>query len=733
MSALRLAPALTVPCLRRALALACAFCALSLGALLAAGSARAGSYWVYACGQYGNAVWGPSANTGAVRPSSHCPGSGLLVLSTGARVGAGAYARWAATAPGGLAITQISVPGYQLAVNEINQRRSGYGGGFFWAGGGQGVNHTETSYSSPRFSSPYVGFQVICGDASCAIGDASIQAGSIGLLVGEGNGPSVTADGSDNLWYRQGWARGSWPISFSASDPSGICGTQAVIDGQGLPGPAASPNPTVWQQCPQLTDTQAINTGLYPDGAMTLLYSARNAAGNVSSPAKTAYVDNATPTVALSPTRDVASSTGATQYVAANASAGPSGVAGMACSVDGVGQFYPGASAQIPVAGLGQHAITCVAANNALDVNGNPGTSAPASTTLSIRQPTADAISFGSRTLDALRCRRVTERIKVPGRVVTVRRRRHHKVVLVKIRRPGHLKTIRVRRCRPRTKTVIVRIHGHKHRERVVVLPHTIQLTTIRVRYGHSATISGWVGSTAGVPLPGQPVSIVTAPDNGSNAFTQAAAVTSAANGTWSAKLAPGPSRIAQANYGGSGASEPSSSGLVHLIVPASVKLLSVSPTRVAWGGTVRLTGQLLGGYLPAAGALVRLRIGQGSSRLTYGVKTHVTGDGRFTTSYTFGAGQASNRQSFYFEIESLPVGDYPYAPASSRRVSVLVGGHPAGTQHAPERPASKPKRPGRPYPVHKRHPPHKRHATHKRSSSPIRKHPAAKNEHGQR
>jgi len=683
-SALRLAPALTVPCVRRALALAGALCILSCGALLAAGSARAGSYWVYACGQYGNAVWGPSANTGAVRASSQCPGSGLQVVSSGARVGAGAYARWAATAPGGLSITQISVPGYQLGVSNINQRRSGYGGGFFWAGGGQGINHTESSYSSPRFSSPYAGFQVICGDASCAIGDASIQAGSIGLLAGESNGPSVTPDGSDNLWYRQGWARGSWPISFSASDPSGICGTQAVIDGQGLPGPAASPNPTVWQQCPQLTDTQAINTALYPDGAMTLLYSARNAAGNVSSPAKTAYVDNSTPTVALSPTRDVASTTGATQYVSANASAGPSGVAGMACSVDGVGQFYPGASAQIPVAGLGQHAITCVAANNALDVNGNPGTSAPASTTLSIRQPTADAISFGSRTLDALRCPRVTERIKVPGRVVTVRRRRHHKVVLVKIRRPGHLKTIRVRRCRPRTKTVIVRIHGHKHRERVVVLPHTIQLTTIRVRYGHSATISGWIGSTAGVPLPGQPVSIVTAPDNGSNAFTQAAAVTSAANGTWSAKLPPGPSRIAQANYGGSGVSEPSSSGLIHLIVPASVKLLSVSPTRVAWGGTVRITGQLEGGYLPPEGALVRLRIGIGRNVTTYGVKTHVTGSGRFTTSYTFGAGDPRHHQAFNFEIATLPVGDYPFAPADSGKVTVIVGGHPRGAARAP-------------------------------------------------
>jgi hypothetical protein len=113
------------------------------------------------------------------------------------------------------------------------------------------------------------------------------------------------------------------------------------------------------------------------------------------------------------------------------------------------------------------------------------------------------------------------------------------------------------------------------------------------------------------------------------------------------------------------------------VIVPAKVKLVRVSPSRVPWGGTVRITGQLLGGYLPAGGALVRLRIGQGSSYQTYGVQEHVTGGGRFTTTYTFGAGYARIFKSFWFQIATLPMGDYPYAPAASGRGSVLVGGHP--------------------------------------------------------
>ena len=56
-------------------------------------------------------------------------------------------------------------------------------------------------------------------------------------------------------------------------------------------------------------------------------------------------------------------------------------------------------------------------------------------------------------------------------------------------------------------------------------------------------------------------------------------------------------------------------SGQVTETVPAKVKLVRVVPRRVAWGGTVRITGQLVGGYLPSGGALVRLRIGLGRRR----------------------------------------------------------------------------------------------------------------------
>lgn len=216
---------------------------------------------------------------------------------------------------------------------------------------------------------------------------------------------------------------------------------------------------------------------------------------------------------------------------------------------------------------------------------------------------------------------------------------------------------------------------------RIVLLPHADRRVIRVVRHGQGATVSGWLGTATGVALGGQPVQILTAPDNGSNAFTPVTTATTAADGSWSARLPAGPGRLVEASFGGGPTAEPSTSGLARLVVPARVQLLAVTPSRVAWGGTVHLTGRLAGGYLPAAGALVRLRIGLGRAFTTYGVHEHVTGNGRFTTTYTFGAGQPSAYRRFWFQIASLPVGDYPYAPSNSRRVYVTVGGHPAGRQ----------------------------------------------------
>lgn len=222
-----------------------------------------------------------------------------------------------------------------------------------------------------------------------------------------------------------------------------------------------------------------------------------------------------------------------------------------------------------------------------------------------------------------------------------------------------------------------VRVRRHKT-IRVVVFPHFVTHEKLHVGHGKPAKVNGWLGLPDGTALAGQAVRILTAPDNGSGHFTQAAAAITGPDGSWSAVLPAGPSRLVEGAYAGAATLEPSVSSQVHIVVPAKVQLISVWPPRVAWGGTVRIVGKLDGGYLPPQGALVRLRLGEGSGYNTYGVEEHVTGNGRFTTTYTFGAGLPSVIRRFWFQIASLPMGgDYPWAPADSRKVSVIVGGHP--------------------------------------------------------
>jgi hypothetical protein len=222
---------------------------------------------------------------------------------------------------------------------------------------------------------------------------------------------------------------------------------------------------------------------------------------------------------------------------------------------------------------------------------------------------------------------------------------------------------------------VTVRRHGKKvHVKRteivrVVVPPHLVGTTTRRVAHGHGTTVSGWLGSTNLAPLAGQPVEVLTAPDNGQGAFTQAAIVTTGPDGFWTAHLPPGPSRLIEAQYPGGTTTEPTVSSPVRVVAPASVRL-HLRPRRTRWGGTIQITGSLRGGYIPPAGELVILRIGWpgGSTEIGH---LYASPDGRFHSTYTFLRGNGT--AAYRIWAASARESDYPYAPATSRRIAVTV------------------------------------------------------------
>lgn len=559
-----------------------------------------------------------------------------------------------------------------------------FGGDFYWSTSGALIHPGAGSVEFDNINAPLFGVNLVCERTTCDQNTyAEIELDQVTLTVHETTPPTFTSP--SGIWQSHGWIRGTWPLILSADSPSGVCLLTAHLDGDGLPGSTSSTDPSQWKQCNAAPINDPVNTLGYAQGAHTLTLAAYDAAALSSSLSKTVYIDNQQPTVSLSGPTD-APSTAGTQYVTATATAGPSGVAGISCSVDAApAQWYPSSTAQIPVTGVGEHQVQCTAQNNAVDAQGNPGTSSPATFEVKIGQPTVAALAF-STVVDKLRCRRTKERVRIPAR--WVKGTSHGKPV--RVREPAHTITVRVTKCHPRTvrrrvtRIVTVKRRGRTVRVkrhqviRVVLVPHTVYRTRKRVAHGRAVTVEGWLGTPAGIALSGQPVQVLTAADNGRNNFHVARTTTTAANGGWSVTLPPGPSRIVEAIYPGSPTTESTVSAPVHVVVPARVELLSVVPRVVPWGGQVRLVGELKGGYLPAGGALVRLRIGEGRAMTTYGIHEHVRGDGRFVTTYRFGVGEAAVHRTYWFQIASLPMGDYPWAPASSRRVYVRVGGHPA-------------------------------------------------------
>jgi hypothetical protein len=668
----------------------------------AALAGAAGMIWIHVCGSWtpGTGTTGGvlgiaqsgSSNSGVSTPYQ-CPGpgnvwNGMGVYGSGASVPAGARAYWEIDAPQGIAIVGAHTEGSGIATYGVNQNM-GWGGGFYWQGGGAQAYPGEIGYSSPPLLSSYFGWQIICGWSIC---DGASKPGEISVLgleleAAEGSGPSVSTT-SGSLGAASGWVRGWWPIAFSADGPTGACQLAATLGGLSVSQPVNEPqSQTTWHQCPAGTFDQSFNTASVSSGAaVPLVMWARDAAYDYaagsylsSTVTKDVNIDNDPVTVSMSGPTDALTTAGV-EYVTATASAGPSGVAGLSCSLNGApSQWYPGSSVRVAVVNLGSNSVTCSAANDALDAAGSPAWSAPASWNLSIRQPTVSAISFGSRIIHALKCGRVRERVKVPGRWVTVRR--HGK--RVKTKRRAYTKVVTVVRCHPRVVRVRVRVRvkGHwrwEHKSQVL-LPQTIQLSTKRVRHGATVKVVGWLGTSGGVALAGQSVQILTAPNNGLNAYTQAAVTTTGQDGVWSATLPAGPSRLVEAVYAGASSVEPASSGQVRLIVPALVKL-KVTPRLTHWWrsphspGTIRISGRVLGGYIPGADQqLLRLRIGVvgiPGVQSTIGIPD-IARNGRFHTTWTPAPGNGTVH--FWFSVSTLHEADFPFAPGSSPHLDVTV------------------------------------------------------------
>ncbi len=520
----------------------------------------------------------------------------------------GATAHWVAKAPKGITIRQATVS--RLASHGVNNGR-GWRAVLYWSNGHRTLPDNVGRCCNLYFHSSIFGWRLSCTAGPCARA-ATVDLGAIQLQARETRGPNVTPTGHPNLWDEGGkWIRGVWPVQLQATDPSGVCSASVALGTEVVRGQRATHNTDTWQQCPNRTwtahvdATRAHGANGNRAGSMKLKLVANNAAGVSNSRSEMVRVDNSTPWIKLSGPK-YALSTGRTHYVSAKAGGSPSGIARITCTIGRKKRSYRGSSAHVVVRGVGRHAITCTAQNNAINSSGHSARSRTATRSLTIRRPTALTATFAS--LNSAR--------------TSYRRTKH-------------------------------------------------------IPFGTRTKIGGRLTLKGGRGLAGQTVRVLTAPDNRSGHYSQVARARTGASGRWQVTLPVGPSRLIKAEYGGNSKNAPVTSRRAKVIVPARVKIVRLWPRRVQWGGTVHIRGRLKGGYLPPApaGELVRLRLGYGRSYTTYGVKTDVTGGGRFSVTYKFGPGSSKIVRDYWFEECALPADDYPYAPACGRKITVRVGG----------------------------------------------------------
>jgi hypothetical protein len=225
--------------------------------------------------------------------------------------------------------------------------------------------------------------------------------------------------------------------------------------------------------------------------------------------------------------------------------------------------------------------------------------------------------------------------------------------------------------------TVIVKRHGKPVKvtkvRRVAVLPHTVQKATRRVGHGKATTVSGYLELANGTALSGRQVQILSAPDNGLGHFTPMASVTTGINGTWTARVPPGPTRLIEAVYAGDSTTEPATSALVKLIVPARIAM-SISPRVLQWRGTITIRGRLRGGYVPPDGVALRLLIRYPRSRRgspLLALRTDASG--AFTIKWSFYSGRGVATYPFWISTTATE-SDYPFAASAGPRISVTFG-----------------------------------------------------------
>lgn len=216
------------------------------------------------------------------------------------------------------------------------------------------------------------------------------------------------------------------------------------------------------------------------------------------------------------------------------------------------------------------------------------------------------------------------------------------------------------------------RAAGSRRCHRTVVRPFARRPPGRTVPCCHGALVGGRLVDADGAPLGGQTVEVVETFADGAHNSSRRTALTTDADGRFSTRLAPGPSREVAAEFPGTGRLTRAAGRQIHLRVRAAVHL-RVSTGQVKVGGPpVVFTGRIAHpeAPVPARGLLVQLQFRLPRMPWTEFRTVQSDAFGRFRYPYSFSDDDSAGVR-FLFRASVPATGNWPFAPATSRPVAV--------------------------------------------------------------
>jgi len=216
------------------------------------------------------------------------------------------------------------------------------------------------------------------------------------------------------------------------------------------------------------------------------------------------------------------------------------------------------------------------------------------------------------------------------------------------------------------------RDEGQRRCHRESIEPFAGRPRTRTVPYGSGVSFSGRLTSARGTALGGLPVEVVETFDPGSVPFRRATTVRTAADGSFQARLAPGPSRRVEASFDGNRVLTRADADPVRLGVLGGVRFRASRPSARVGGASVVFRGHIgdLGAPLPEGSRAVELQFRFPGANWSEFRTVQANRQGRFRYAYVF-SDDDSRGVRFQFRAYAPAADGWPYEPSFSRPVFV--------------------------------------------------------------